>query len=151
MTITPFSQRDKRWASKNMAGIKGLTFEKFACLLCSIAMLDGRTPDILNDLFIKNDIFTDGYAVHTSTKSDDDLIDNVKAAKLLGFTHKYSKINLGVYPCIAETDHFKKLGYPKHFFIMIDGCHRVDPLDLNPIPEGNDYKIISWRSWIKNA
>lgn len=48
--------------------------------------------------------------------------------------------------CIAETDNYKKLGVPQHFFLYDPKTKkRIDPLDLNPQWEQNTYHIVSFR------
>jgi hypothetical protein len=55
------------------------------------------------------------------------------------------------YSCIAETNHYAKIGVPQHFFIWNPDGTILDPLDGNvmnlwtPKPKKNPYKIISYR------
>jgi len=48
--------------------------------------------------------------------------------------------------CIAETDHYKNLGVPQHFFLYNSKTNeKVDPLDMDPAWRTNNYHIVSYR------
>ena len=140
--ITLYSMKDKRWADLSMAGTTGfrtLTFKEDGCLICSIAIIDGRTPLQINNILLT------GHAFDNNAE----ILDYV-AAKILGYTYQLLSPNDNVkYPCIAETDHYKRLGYPQHFFVMTDKTHCVDPLMLPAVIENNPYNIVSFRQWTK--
>ena len=134
--VVSYSQIDKKWANK-FIGNTNLTFKKYACFITSIAMLDGRTPLEINK------ILTDGKAINK-----DGLLFPAKAADLLGMTYSYKKSN-DVFPCICETNHYRKLGIPQHFFTMLDGIKIIDP--LGGIKINNPYKIVSYRLFTKDV
>ena len=127
-----YSQKDTKWA-KEYIGKTKYTIGKYGCYITSLAMLLDKTPLQLNNELIRGFCFD-----HVG------LLLNDKAAKLLG--RKYSKVKKStIFPCIGETDHYKKMGYPQHFFVLLDNKTRIDPLDLAPLPEPNDYNVVSMR------
>lgn len=134
--VVAYSQLDNRWANKFIGNTK-LTFGKFGCFLTSIAMLDGRKPPEINK------ILTDGKAINK-----DGLLYPDKAAKLLGMTYSYKKTN-DIFPCICETNHFKHLNIPQHFFIMLDKETIIDP--LGGLKINNPYNIVSYRLFTKEV
>ena len=134
-----YSMKDKRWASAKLGGISSLiTLGNDGCYITSISIIDGRTPFEINNILTQKKCFT----------ADAELL-NDAAAKALGYTYKFLATNPNTYPIICETNHYAKLGYPKHFFVMIDPANRLDPLDLMVKPEPNNYNIVSCRVWLK--
>jgi hypothetical protein len=47
-SIKPLSQRDARWAKKMLGNSNNSTIGVYGCLITSMAMLCGLTPDVLN-------------------------------------------------------------------------------------------------------
>jgi hypothetical protein len=125
-----------------------LKFSEFGCFICSLSILDTRPPDIIVGVLERNNCFDANGKLLNDT-----------AAVALGMT--YQKVMwpegplpdypLFEYPIICETDHFKKLGYQQHFFILMDRDTRIDPLDIGPKPEPNDYNIVSFRLFKKKT
>ena len=129
-----YSQKDVRWAKDKLGGYSSfITLGEDGCYLTSIAMLDGRNPKQINGILTTNKCFVNG-----------DELDNFRAAHILGFTYKEVTVNPNIYPTICETNHYAKIGYRQHFFVMTDKNTRIDPLDLKPAPEPNNYNIVSW-------
>jgi hypothetical protein len=115
-------------------GTCNTTIRENGCYLTSIANLAGEDPLVLNELFIKKGVYANGCDIVGS-----------KAASVLGMTYEKT-ITPPEVVCICETDHYKKVGVPQHFFLYDPNKFmRVDPLDLKPDWELNTYKIISYR------
>jgi hypothetical protein len=96
-------------------------------------MLSGKTPEEVNKVIP----YVNGC-----------LIEDTTAAKALNieFHGKTKTPPVGFGWCIAETNHYENKGVPQHFFVYdADTKKRVDPLDLNPVPEENSYHIVSYR------
>ncbi|HFC76735.1 MAG TPA: hypothetical protein ENJ27_00705 [Candidatus Moranbacteria bacterium] len=130
-----YSQKDPRWGNKKL-GYSNLSIRSNGCYLTSIAMLFGKRPDKLNDFLKRN------YAFKGA------LIDSKRVAKLFGTEYSRTTANpKRKYPVIAETDHYRKHGFPQHFFILLPDGRRVDPLDPTPRPEYNNYNIVSYRDF----
>jgi hypothetical protein len=139
-----YSQKDKRWGNTTI-GLSGITFEKAGCLLCSIATLDGilhggigRTPlEIMNIFLVAGSILKDGR------------LNMQSASRALNMKYEYlTKKPQGI--CIAETDFYKKLGVPQHFFILDPHNSKIiDPLDtpevINWKTKPAPYNIVSFR------
>lgn len=128
-----FSQKDKRWSGKKL-GTCNTTIGTSGCFITSLAMLDGRTPDVINDLLKNNG----GYSGGCNLLSD-------KAAQILGLQYLGKTIYKPGFTCIAETDHYKSSGFPQHFFIIFPDGHINDPLSQENI--SNPYHIVSYRQF----
>jgi len=132
--LTAFNQKDERWKDLKISGTD-LTLEKAGCLIVSLSMLDGRTPDMILNLLNKANAFTDKGKLYWMV-----------AAKVLNFIFDgiANKLPSITYlPVICETDHFKDRGYPQHFFVLLDGKLCLDPLDS--LEKDNPYNIVSYR------
>lgn len=140
--MTPFySQKDPRWAKKKLGTCNKDTFGSSACFLTSFCnwlklnRIMDKTPEEMNAYFIQKKLWTNGCN-----------IDMPRISKHFGLGYQKvwsDPMAIGT-PCIAETDHYKKVGVPQHFFLYRPG-KRVDPLDLEPDWEENLYHIVSWR------
>ncbi len=131
-----YSQKDPRWANNNLGFCKG-KFEIIACYLTSISMLTEIEPPELN----RRIKVAGGY-------SNGCMINSQIVAKELKTFYNRTKDNPKVdYPIIAETDHYKRVGFKQHFFVLLPDGRRVDPLDFNPKPEYNNYNIVSYRDF----
>jgi hypothetical protein len=116
------------------------TIKQSGCFLTSLCNLNLYlkfykivNPSELNDVFTHNNIWVQGC-----------LISGPKIASF--FKLEYLKKTNSDMLCICETDHFKKVGVPQHFFLYNpEKKERVDPLDLDPQWEPNNYNIISYR------
>ena len=132
-----YSQKDPKWANNILGYCKNAKFKNNACYLTCLSMLSGIDPVELNRRFKVAGVYVNGC-----------LINSKKASKELKTTYNWSEINpKRKYPVIAETNHYKRVGYPQHFCILLPDGRRVDPLDLNPKPETNNYNIISYRDF----
>lgn len=108
------------------------------CLLTSIAnktVYDEQPKDPLeiNELAIKCGAFSGASLICPTI------------AKALEYI--YEK-RMGFYDgvSVCETDHYKKVGFPQHFFLYNSKTKkRIDPLDLSPEWEPNTYNIVSFR------
>lgn len=109
------------------------------CFLTSLCNIVGRDPAEVNEIFKKRGVYSDGC-----------LINSKRAAEVLDIDYLGSKTTDPRVMCIAETNHYKKVGFPQHFFLYEKG-KRVDPLDLYPCWEPNDYHIVSYRLFVKKA
>ena len=130
-----YSQKDPLWANKKL-GTSTSTIGGYGCYITSLGMLLGITPDMVNTRLIKEGGYKDG-----------NMVDSAKVAKIFNGTYEKTTTNKGIV-CIAETDAFKKQGSPQHFFVLLPDGRRIDPLDLSPKPEPNDYKIVSYRNFV---
>jgi hypothetical protein len=133
--IPIYKQSDSKWGYLTIGKSK-LTLTKDGCYICSLAMLDGRTPDIILGILNRNNAF----------RSDGALLNDI-AAKLLNRTYKYSTNNPNKI-CICETNHFKNEGYPQHFFVWLNDGNKInDPLDGKI--KNNIYNVVSYRLFDK--
>jgi hypothetical protein len=135
-----FSQKDPRWAS-NKVGYGKMTFSQVGCLLTSVAnklKFDGieMTPLEVNELAKKCGAF------------NVDMLNMPVLATALG----YSYVRQIVKPAgrhIFETNYYKKVNTPQHFCLMSESGKRIDPLDLQPSWEDNNYPVVSYRVMTK--
>lgn len=133
-----FSQKDKRWANLTI-GETNLKMSAFGCYITSIAMIDGRTPDIVLSILNKSKCFNDNGALF-----------NYQAAKALVLYYGGRVLPPVHKVFIAETDHFAEEGFPQHFFLWLNQDNLIiDPLDGEK--KINPYNIISCRLWGKYA
>lgn len=132
-----FSQRDPRWRDK-LLGYGRTTFGSSGCAITSFAnfqLYNGEkdTPLDINETAKKCGAFSG------------DMLTLGILAKKLGYTYLKTTVKPKEV-CIAETDNYKKVGVPQHFFLYKpENGKRVDPLDLTPQWEDNTYKIVSYR------
>ena len=139
--LIPFSQKDPRWKDVKL-GKTNLTIGKYGCFLTSLAMLEGHSPIIINEMFIINEVYVDEDNIPDKNYLDDYLIDGIRAAKILGRTYQRvtSKPNI---LCIAETNFWEGEGSPQHFFIWCPEGSHIDPLTgKRPL---HNYPVVSWR------
>jgi lysozyme len=131
--VTPspmyYSQKDPRWANEKL-GTCNDTIGKSGCKVACLASFAGITPSEAN----KRIPYQSGC-----------LTEDVSAAKALGLEFNGRVTVKPSYECIAETDHYKPNGVPQHFFILLADGTIADPLDLDPKPKKNPYKIVSYR------
>jgi len=130
--ITYYSQIDPRWKNIKL-GTCADTFGQSGCKITCLGMFSGKTPEEVNKIMP----YVNGC-----------LTDDATAAKALGleFQGRVKVAPAGFGWCVAETDHYAKKSVPQHFFVYdADTKNRVDPLDLNPVPEVNNYNIVSYR------
>ena len=134
---TYFSQKDPKWRDK-LLGYGRTTFGSSGCAIVSFANLqlyngEKDTPLDINQTAKKCGAFSG------------DMLTFGILAKKLGYTYLKTTTKPKEV-CIAETDNYKKVGAPQHFFLFDpENEKRVDPLDLTPQWEPNTYKIVSYR------
>ncbi len=127
----------KRYCQKNYKDRLGYcrtTISKSGCYLTSIAMLAEIEPPELNRRFKVAGVYKGC------------LINSLKAAQELGMTYAKTYHRPDIV-CIAETDHYRKIGIPQHFFVLFPDGRMIDPLD--PAPKKNYYHIVSYRIFTK--
>jgi len=134
--IPIYKQSNPKWGHLTIGKTK-MTMAKDGCYITSLAMIDGRLPSIILELFNQKNAFN----------SEGMLLNDV-AAKLLGRKYSYSKTNPNKV-CICETNHFAP-SYPQHFFVWLNDKNSItDPLDGKI--KNNFYKIVSYRIFDKIA
>lgn len=138
--MTFFSQK----SFNKPLGKSTTTIKSSGCLLTSCANwvnyigLSTMNPLELNELFVLKGVFSGAN------------INCALAAKALGVSYVKTYDNPNVV-CVCETDHYKKVSVPQHFFLYNPKTKmRVDPLDLVPVWEKNDYHIVSYRVFTWN-
>jgi len=138
-----YSQVDPKWKDLKIGNTK-MTIGSEGCYLTCISMIAGQTPDVVNNILTRHG----GYNIQG-------LILNDRAAQLLKMTYKLHTtpyvVSPSSFPIICETNHYWKLSYPQHFYILVDKSTRIDPLDKQPKPEPNTYNQVSFREFIKSA
>lgn len=135
-----YSQKDPDWEKKRL-GTCAFTIGGYGCFITSSVNLAkklesrDKDPVELNDWLVKNKGYANGC-----------LLIPAKAGEYLKMKYKGSfKQPQGRY-CIAETDHYKGKGVPQHFILLDTKKNvRIDPLDLDPSWEKNNYRIVSYR------
>lgn len=127
--MTYYSQKDQRWANERL-GTCSDTIKQSGCKITCLASFAGITPSEVN----KRIPYVSGCLTNDET-----------AAKALGLSFDGKTTVKPNHDCIAETDHYKTKGVPQHFFILLADGRCVNPLDLNPVPKKNPYKIVSYR------
>lgn len=135
--IETYSQHDPRWAGLSIGN--GATMSSHGCYIAAFAMILQKRPDIVLAELKQNGCLT-----------ADGLMISEKAAALYGLTYNKQTEHPGI-PCIAETDDYKKRGYPQHFYLSLDTETRVDPLDNDPYQEHDRYNVVSYRVYMPPA
>lgn len=138
--MTFFSQKDPKWKNDILGSCRD-TLGQSSCFLTSLCNLNlylkftkKLNPPEMNDLFTRNNLWTAGCLINApkiAAYFDLEYIRTTRVPEML---------------CLAETDHYKKLGVPQHFFLYDpEKKKRIDPLDLEPAWEPNIYNIVSYR------
>lgn len=138
-----FSQKDPRWRDKKV-GFGGLSFGAAGCAITSVANILKWNDEVKDPLEINNIAKNCGaFKV--------DMLSFPILAKQLGYDYLKIPKTDSMFPkigqkVIAETNYFSKVGVPQHFFLFNpSNKKRLDPLDLNPSWEENNYPIVSYR------
>lgn len=138
-----YSQNDPRWKYKKLGNSKVSTIGRYGCFVTSLAMMDGRRPDIINNILKTAGCFTGRYG---------DLLNSEKAAKTLGFKYYGREYDINKMPKwtpnIKEVDFSPRRGKQQHFVLRVEinGKRKiVDPIDgsIKPI---NHYQKKSGRT-----
>lgn len=115
--VTKYCQKDARWGNKRL-GNSSYTLGLEGCFVTSLAMIDGRTPLVVNNLLTQNGGLTaGGLVIHNA------------AAKILGLKYNGVTTQKQYWLAIAETNYYANLGFPTHFFVWLGDGQIVDPLD----------------------
>ena len=122
-----YLQTDNRWKNKKL-GTCNDTIGKSGCFITCLAMLDGRTPDVIDALLTANGGYADGC-----------LVNPAPTALILGLTYDGKTTTKPDFSCVAETSYFAP-NYPQHFFIINPDGSQLDPLGKNI-----KYPIVSYR------
>lgn len=116
------------------------TIKSHGCFITSICNLREYyekkliTPAELNKICTSKGFYVQGCSLVAPS-----------VAKYFGVTYERT-IKAPDVVCIAETNHYAKVGVPQHFFVFNPKTgERLDPLDKDPQWESNNYKIVSYR------
>jgi len=118
---------------KDQLGSCNETISSAGCFVTSLAMLGGKTPPEVNNLFKDRGGYSNGCLVNCPS-----------AAEILGLPYSGIIYSDPHKICIAETSHYKSSGYPQHFLVWLGNGEIHDPL-LSYGPTVNNYKIVSYR------
>lgn len=130
--MTNLSQNDPRWKSQQL-GTCTDTIGQSGCVITSIAMLAGVTPDIVNVALRAGNGYQDGCIVKWDV-----------AARLLGLPYDTKRTSPVMSPCIAETNYYAPK-VPQHFFIWLGNGKIIDPLDGKE-KDATKYPVVSYRN-----
>jgi len=135
--LQPLGQRDPRW--KNMKlGRTNLTIGDYGCLITSLAMLKGTTPDKINRLLTRNNGFTSGgYLKHDV------------AARTLGIGNgaRKGKNWKPSYDTIAEVRVKGRNGKSyQHFVVWRTDGTMLDPL-TGRVEKQSRYPLVAFRDY----
>lgn len=131
-----YSQKDPRWG-KMLIGSTNLDMAHWGCLVTALACFMSMRPDEVLKILNKGNAF-----------DREGELNHYIAAKLLNLIYLGSPKNKPTENfIIARTDHFKKDGVPKHFFVVIKNDQIIDPLDGRI--KRNHYHIVDYRWYEK--
>lgn len=132
--MTLYSQRDVKW--KGYLGNSKTDFNNYGCKCTSFAIIDGRTPREMNDLFVAKGAF-----------SGDLLLSDQKCADALGWTFLGVKSKPEGNSVIIEVDMSPSPGKQQHF-VVHDGAAIIDPW-TGTRRDNSTYPIINYRCFNK--
>ena len=139
-----YSQNNPKWKNIKI-GKTNLSIGGFGCFLDCYAMIDGRPPDVINEIFTRDGVYSDGLAKHTPTLTDDTLIDSKKACRSLNLIYDGYVDEDPHKLCVAEV----RSGYkfpPRHFVVWLGNGRIADPkvgaLKDNGYGEPLTYRLI---------
>ena len=109
------------------------------CALVAISNIAGIDPVTLNERFVAAGDYASG-----------EMIEWGNCAVTAGLRYLGADSTPTVYPCIGCTDHYKSLGFPTHFFEILDAGNIVDSIDgkVKPI---STYNIIQVQNVTTNV
>lgn len=154
--MKPYSQRNPRW-SKQKLGTCNTTLGASGCKIsCYCMIYDGKIKDPKGNMVECHPGILDWLATVNKLYVSGCLTVDETFCKFLGLKFNGRTTNPPKYPCIAETDHYKKkYGIKQHFFVWFPDGMILDPLDGNilnkwtPKKKPNPYHIVSYRLIIK--
>ena len=141
-----YSQKNTRWRWQKL-GTCRVNLGQAGCFVVSLANLADtklkhpRTGEMAE----ANPSLVDWVATNKHLYVAGCLVHSKRFAELLDLEYNGKVFRRPSYPCIAETDHYRKQGYPQHFFIMYPDGEIIDPLDYFPKKKPNKYHIVSYR------
>lgn len=131
--MTLYSQRDVKW--KGFLGNSKTDFNNYGCKCTSFAIIDGRTPREMNDLFVAKGAFSG------------DLLSDQRCADALGWTFLGVKTKPEGNAVIIEVDMSPSPGKQQHF-VVHDGNLIIDPW-TGTRRENDTYPVINYRCFNK--
>jgi len=137
---TPYSQMDPRWKNIKL-GNGRTTIGTHGCFVACLAMIDGRTPDVINKVLRENNAF---YI---------DLVKSPEAAKALNLEYKGKDYDISNMPEYSPSIKEVKYGSAgtQHFVLRIikNGVrYIIDPIDGKQ-KAINYYPFVSYRLFKK--
>lgn len=134
-----YSQYDEKW--KDIIISKGVTISSGGCLVVSLSILHDITPDKMLTLLKHGNCFDEQGKLYCD-----------RIAATLGYHYRKIDCSLSkeipTIPCVAETNKYKKLGNPQHFFVWFGKDNMIiDP--KGGIEKQNPYNIVSYRIFEK--
>jgi len=140
-----YSQKSPRWRWQKLGRCKQ-NIGQVGCFVTSLANLADtklRTPRGM--IVEAHPGIVDWVATVKGLYVRRCLVNSKKFAKLLGLEYNGRSKKRPNYPCIAETDHYRRYGVPQHFFVIFPDGDIIDPLDYFPKKKPNKYRIVSYR------
>jgi hypothetical protein len=137
-TITPYSQKDPRWARVKL-GNSEYTLGSSGCLITCLGMMVNRLPIEINRVLSLGKAFAQGGLLRHLVASE------ILGLKWLGVS--YNKLLDPKFVTVMETDYYAPK-FPQHFVLWLGDGSIIDPLDGRK--KVNKYPIVGWRLY-KNA
>ena len=142
-----YSQKNPRWRWQKLGTCKQ-NIGQVGCFVTSLANL--ADTEIVDPRGIKreaNPSIVDWVATVKKLYTGGCLVVSKKFAKLLKLEYHGKAYKRPSYPCIMETNYYRKYGVPQHFCVIFPDGDIIDPLDLFPKKKANKYAhhIVSYR------
>lgn len=132
MTITPLSQRDKRWSAIKL-GTSNTTIGDFGCTITCIAMIVGTTPDVVNERMKQVAGFAEGNLVIWA--KIDEAFPGIHARRV--WTYDNADVKANIKRVLVEVDG-KPIGGYRHWVVYVGSQKLYDPWDGKEDPT-SDY------------
>jgi len=143
-----YSQKNLRWRFQKL-GTCNTTIGKSGCFVTAGANLaDTKIKDPKGRLREATPSMVDWRLTVDGSYIRGCMMNSKALAKLLGLEYKGRGSHPPKYDCIAETNHFQRLGIPQHFFVYLTNGRIIDSLDGKE--KDNPYHIVSYR-YFKNV
>jgi len=136
--VVAYCQKADKWARMTL-GKTRCTMAKYGCFVTAMAMIDERTPDVV--LKILNDT---GKCFNYEGELYSEIAGHELGLEFDGY-NKLEYVPDRV--CVAETNHYRLVHYPQHFFVWLGDGKIIDSLDGELKP--NPYHIVSYRMFRK--